>query len=48
MNPQGDVNVFHSLHNVNLNVLPGWTHRGCTYSFLDDYGSAPPCEEDGM
>ena len=48
MNPQGDVNVFHSLHNVNLNVLPGWTHRGCTYSFLDDYGSAPSCEEDGM
>lgn len=46
MNPQGDVNVFHSLHNVNLNVLPGWTHRGCTHSFLDDYGSAPPCEEE--
>ena len=46
MNPQGDINVFHSLHNVNLNVLPGWTRGGCAHSFLDDYASAPPWEED--
>ncbi len=37
MNPQADYNIFHSLHNVNLNMLPGWTSGGETFSFLDDY-----------
>lgn len=35
MNPAADYNIFHSLHNVNLNMLPGWTRNGEKHSFLD-------------
>ncbi len=37
LNPQADYNIFHSLHNVNLNMLPGWVKSGERHSFLDDY-----------
>lgn len=37
LNPQADYNIFHSLHNVNLNMLPGWVKNGGKHSFLDDY-----------
>lgn len=40
MNPAADYNIFHSLHNVNLNMLPGWTENGEKHSFLDSYEEA--------
>ena len=40
LNPAADYNIFHSLHNVNLNMLPGWTQNGEKYSFLDGYEEA--------
>lgn len=38
LNPQADYNIFHSLHNVNLNMLPGWSKAGEHHSFLEEYG----------
>ncbi len=35
--PQADVNLFRSMHNVNLNMALGWTQDGAAHSFLDDY-----------
>lgn len=40
-NPQADVNLFRSMHSVNLNMTPGWTKDGQAHSFLDDYGAPP-------
>ncbi len=37
LNPQSDVNIFKSLHNVNLNTVLGYSQNGETHSFLDDY-----------
>lgn len=37
MNPKADINIFHSLHNANLNMLPGYTLDGVLHSFLDEY-----------
>ena len=37
MNPQSDVNIFKSLHNVNLNTVLGYAQNGVAHSFLDDY-----------
>ena len=37
LNPQSDVNVFKSLHNVNLNTVLGYSQNGEAHSFLDDY-----------
>ena len=39
-NPQADYNLFRSLHNVNLNMLPGYTQNGTAHSFLDVYDTA--------
>ena len=39
MNPKADINIFHSLHNANLNMLPGYTLDGKLHSFLDEYDS---------
>ena len=41
-NPQADINLFRSMHSVNLNMTPGWTKDGQAHSFLDDYGAPPP------
>ncbi len=42
-NPQADVNLFRSMHSVNLNMTPGWTKDGQAHSFLDTYDApAPP------
>ena len=40
LNPAADYNIFHSLHNVNLSMLPGWTQNGEKRSFLDGYEEA--------
>ncbi len=45
MHPQADYNIFRSLHNVNLNMLPGWTKDGEAHSFLDGYDAAQSGEE---
>ena len=37
LNPQSDVNIFKSLHNVNLNTVLGYSQNGEAHSFLDDY-----------
>lgn len=37
INPQADVNLFRSLHNVNLNTLPGYSKNGVNHSFLEEY-----------
>ena len=37
LNPKADINIFHSLHNANLNMLPGYTLDGVAHSFLDEY-----------
>lgn len=40
-----DANIFRSMHNVNLDALPGWRQGGQRHSFLDDYDAAPPEKE---
>ncbi|WP_367925295.1 tRNA 2-thiocytidine biosynthesis TtcA family protein [uncultured Ruthenibacterium sp.] len=39
LNPKADINIFHSLHNANLNMLPGYTRDGVLHNFLDEYDS---------
>ena len=39
-NPQADVNLFRSMHNVNLNMALGWTKDGRPHSFLEEYDKA--------
>ncbi|WP_283607365.1 tRNA 2-thiocytidine biosynthesis TtcA family protein [Faecalispora anaeroviscerum] len=36
-NPQVDINIFRSMHNVNLDTVLGYRQDGQTHSFLDDY-----------
>lgn len=36
-NPGVDRNIFHSVHNVNLDTVPGYRSGGKLHSFLDDY-----------
>ncbi|QAT49616.1 tRNA 2-thiocytidine biosynthesis protein TtcA [Caproiciproducens sp. NJN-50] len=36
-NPGIDRNIFHSVHNVNLDMVPGYRSGGKQHSFLDDY-----------
>ncbi len=36
-NPSTELNIFRSLHNVNLNMLPGYTKDGEKHSFLDEF-----------
>ncbi|WP_411676712.1 ATP-binding protein [Caproicibacter sp.] len=37
INPGIDQNIFHSVHNVNLDTVLGYRSGGKTHSFLDDY-----------
>lgn len=37
INPQVDINIFQSLHNVNLETIIGCQRLGQSYYFLDDY-----------
>ncbi|WP_085833480.1 tRNA 2-thiocytidine biosynthesis TtcA family protein [Clostridium merdae] len=37
-NPQVDINLFRSMHNVNLDTVLGYRQGGQTHSFLDSYG----------
>ena len=37
-NPQVDINLFRSMHNVNLDTVLGYRQGGQTHSFLDFYG----------
>jgi len=37
INPQVDINIFQSLHNVNLETIIGCERFGKQYNFLDDY-----------
>lgn len=43
-NPQADLNIFRSLHNVNLNMLPGWSKDGVQHSYLEFYENNTPEE----
>ena len=36
-NPSIDMNIFRSVHDVNLNTIIGYHDKGETYHFLDDY-----------
>lgn len=36
-NPGIDRNIFHSVENVNLDMVPGYRSKGKQFSFLDDY-----------
>lgn len=47
LNPQADYNIFHSLHNVNLNMIPGWVESGQRHTFLEGYDSAAGAGEPG-
>ena len=43
VNPQIDINIFRSVHNVKLGAVIGWkTPDGREHSFLDDYDAAAP------
>ena len=37
VHPGVDKNIFHSVHNVNLDMVPGYRSRGKCYSFIDRY-----------
>jgi len=37
INPQADVNIFRSMHSVNLNMTLGWMKDGAAHSFLEEY-----------
>lgn len=43
VNPQVDINIFQSLHNVNLETVIGWERFGKQHSFLDDYDDPERC-----
>lgn len=48
-NPQVDINIFRSMHNVNLDTVLGYRQGGQIYSFLDHYGQSAsdiPIEDD--
>jgi hypothetical protein len=36
-NPNIEMNIFRSVHNVNLNTVIGYTKGNVKYNFLDDY-----------
>lgn len=36
MNPDASRNIFRAMHNVNLDSMIGWKHKGETHSFLDE------------
>ena len=45
--PQVDINIFRSVHNVNLDTIIGWrSAAGGDHSFLDDYDTRTAGEED--
>ena len=39
INPYVDINIFRSVHRVNLNTIIGYHDGEKEYSFLDDYDS---------
>lgn len=45
-NPNIDMNIFRSIHNVNLETIIGYRNGEKTHSFLDDYAGAD-AENDG-
>ena len=48
-NPQVDINIFRSMHNVNLDTVLGYRQGGQIHSFLDHYGQSAgdiPIEDD--
>lgn len=40
-----DMNIFRSIHNVNLDTMIGYQKHQASHSFLDDYDSELPAEE---
>ena len=36
INPNVEINLFSSLHKVNLDTLPGYKHNGRMHSFLEN------------
>lgn len=45
-NPKIDMNIFRSIHNVNLETVIGYHRDGEQHSFLDDYDGQPAGSED--
>lgn len=48
-NPQVDINIFRSMHNVNLDTVLGYRQGGQAHSFLEQYGQSAgdmPIEDD--
>lgn len=43
-NPEADDNIFHSLHNVNMQTIPAWRDgdKGEIHTFLENYNSKNP------
>jgi tRNA 2-thiocytidine biosynthesis protein TtcA len=41
-NPQVDINIFRSLHNIDLKAVIGYTLDGVQHSFLEDYDRQAP------
>lgn len=39
MNPNADINLFNSMHNVNLDAMCGYTQEGVKHSFLERFDS---------
>lgn len=37
-NPMADVNIFRSVHAVNLETVIGWKNKGESHSFLEEFG----------
>jgi len=36
-NPHIEDNIFASIHNLQLDTMVGWTHKGAVHSFLEDF-----------
>ncbi len=49
LNPAADYNIFKSLHNVNLQMILGYTNSGTAHNFNENYNALPhKNEEDQM
>lgn len=41
-----EMNIFRSVHNVNLETVIGYRKNGIKHNFLDDYDKEPPAEDE--
>jgi tRNA(Ile)-lysidine synthase TilS/MesJ len=47
VNSHIDMNIFRSVHNVNLDTIIGYRNGSGSHSFLDDYENEIPVKGDG-